>query len=518
MAVKAGILPAVPVDGIPRRAFHGGTARGSMVHLRVHRGQAREGPIVESERAGLGIWPCLCLAVVAMLGPALFWQGGTMEREATVFIPQYAGDRPLLQKVFDPHANDFGTYQARELSYFFDALDALIYIHVVAPIEPAFFVPASSIVASLLLVLVFARGVRRTAGRIDALTGSLVLACFLGSFVFLSTMGLFYRSGKAFLCVAVLAFLFHVREVAQRRSAAAQSSTRFATRDALVAFLLLLFAGLLDRQGAFYVLVACAVLLVHLARTRALRDLFAASCLAALALHAYNIWLAPLIIHRLNGYWPSFEYQHVPLDNVSSTVLPALHLLAGNVSAMLGGYWPVTVAWLGAMGTLLVRPRGGQIPPATPAAVQAAPPSGRPILPSAGVLLVAHVAMYSLMIARHRYVYDWIDHRRWYLPLPWLAVVLLGVVIAVDAALARLAGRGRRLLQLALAALVIGNLVGLADARRVMVGGPWFARIHQQSDWLKSSLHGGPERSGLEPWFTKFLEFVESRTGAAAPK
>jgi hypothetical protein len=66
-------------------------------------------------------------AVGFVLAPFFYWRGGLLETEATQFIPHYLDARPLLQKVFDPRTNDFGAYQARELSYLLDWVNAHVF-------------------------------------------------------------------------------------------------------------------------------------------------------------------------------------------------------------------------------------------------------------------------------------------------------------------------------------------------------------------------------------------------------
>jgi hypothetical protein len=67
--------------------------------------------------------------VVALGGPTAFWQQGCIEVEATTFIRQYAAGakQSWFRTVFDSHANDIGTYQARELSYLVDLVDAVMH-------------------------------------------------------------------------------------------------------------------------------------------------------------------------------------------------------------------------------------------------------------------------------------------------------------------------------------------------------------------------------------------------------
>jgi len=489
---------------------------------------------VNSSRTRFAWWPYALLALVATLGPALFWEGGTLERETTLFIPQYTADRPLLAKIFDPYANDFGTYQARELSYFVDYLDAQVYTRVVAPIDATFFIPASAFLVPLLFLLVFARGVRRTAAHLDALTGALILACFVSSFVFVSTMGVFYRSGKPLVALAILAFLFHVRGVHQARQSSQSTQPtqptqpelsaphpprrlrrRILTRDGAIAFALAMFAGLLDRQGVFYVLIGCGVLFVHDGRMRRMPDLLMATCAAAAALHVYNVFLAPAVVHQLNGYWPSFQYQKVPLKHFPLRIVPALRMLAEESCVMLGGSWWLTLACLAVAGIVVLRARRRAPGSSAPGDAIARQHAGRTLL-YAGLVLIGHVVMFALMIARHPFIYEWIDHRYWYYPLPCLAVLLFALVVAWDAVLPRLGRGDRRVMQLVLAALVLGNVLSLPRDRDLMLGGPWFSQAHLQSERLQESLRSGTMDESLEPTYQTFFSYAEAaREGKA---
>ena len=49
---------------------------------------------------------------------------GLLHPEALERIPNYLDERNLFQKVYDIDKNEYGLYQARELSHFFDFIDA----------------------------------------------------------------------------------------------------------------------------------------------------------------------------------------------------------------------------------------------------------------------------------------------------------------------------------------------------------------------------------------------------------
>lgn len=61
---------------------------------------------------------------LALLLENLYLFGYHLDLESAAFLGNYLADRSLPELVFDPARNDWKLYQARELSYFFDCLDA----------------------------------------------------------------------------------------------------------------------------------------------------------------------------------------------------------------------------------------------------------------------------------------------------------------------------------------------------------------------------------------------------------
>ena len=64
------------------------------------------------------------LPVLLAINAIGFWGRGVIDEEGMFFVLNYLADRPLAATIFDPKLNDWGTYQARELSYAFDLIDA----------------------------------------------------------------------------------------------------------------------------------------------------------------------------------------------------------------------------------------------------------------------------------------------------------------------------------------------------------------------------------------------------------
>lgn len=447
---------------------------------------------------------CVVLAVAGTVAAAVFWKGGTMEAETTVFIPQYISERPVLQRIFDPYANDFGTYQARELSYFFDWIDAIAHHHVTGRLFPTLFIPATGLLVPLLMAVVFAGGVRKAAPNLDAVTTLLIFALFLSSFVFVSTVTMFYRSGKLLLALFLLAYLFRIWRTERARRAETRPES-WVNRDSLFTFAMAMACGLIDRQGPFYMMAATAILGLHYAFTKRLRDILGATFLAVVVLQVYNILLAPLIIYAVNNYRPSYHYQKIPLGEMPAHVLPAARMVFENFCVMLGGSWPVTLLVLSACGALAFRVIH-RYSASRPAFSFTRAPTARIMLYCA-LALIANWVMYDLMIARHKPIYA-LDHRYWYYPLPLLAIILVGLVLGLNALVPMMQRGEKRMLNALLIALVIGNVVSLSGYRQFMLTGEYFAPVFVQSDNLRTFVRTGTEDPTLSPKYRQLGDYI----------
>lgn len=478
---------------------------------------------MEKPKGGSGFLATACgvLTMLCLVLPAAFWKGGVLEGEAISFIIGHTGEQTLLQKVFNTQLNDFDTFQARELSFFFDYLDANFYLFLLRHFDIGFFVPLSAIVSSILIILIYRIGVRRTLPGVDRVTAELSLLPFLTGFVFISTMGVFYRSGKPLLAPVLLALMFHILRTAQLRAGNSSLETRWAlvTRRSLVTFGLLLIAALLDRQGFFYGLIAFSVLLVHFLFTRKLKDLLIASGAAAVVALLYNFVLGPAIVWAVNSYRVDFFYQRIPAEELARLPLhslEAIRLLIANVAAMLGGYHVVgylvlclIAGWLAWKGIRLYQERmpgtfGERYASATSLGIT-----------YALMLFALQIVMFALMIARHRFIYDWVDHWYWYYTLPFLMTVLFGLALLLNALLPSLGTIQRRVLRVALVLIAISNLLHLPANRKLMLTSQWFSQEYPLSEMLKASIRNHYRHPDLDEEYTRFFLFHEERRKSA---
>ena len=436
-------------------------------------------------RAALG---CARLLIIpALLVPFWYWDNGLLELEATQFVQRYLADRPLLQKIFDPHINDIGTYQARELSYFIDYLDARFFAWWMS-LDVAVFVPASSVVAGVLTALLVVRHTRGwDPGR--ALIATLLLLAYATNFIYVVTSGMLYRSTKPLLAPVLIATVFYLHGLLTRLPPSPW-------RPPAGVFGLFCLLSLLDRQGFFLAVVGAAVIGLYWLAGRASMRLLLAGVAAVLSMVAYNVAIGPALIRALNGYTPSFRYQNVPLLDVLTTpqhfaraaeiLWQATRVLTGNlpslalVALMAVALWRVHRTWRPAAGTADVL------------AVAALP--------------AAFLLMFAIMIARHPAIYELRDHRLWYYPLPWQALLLAVGVIAVGQ-WREVGTTSVRWLAIALVLVAVTNVLQWKAHRGSMFYGEWFRVVYTQSAALKASLSDGRARPSLAPEYADFYQF-----------
>jgi hypothetical protein len=421
---------------------------------------------------------------VAWVG--VYWEGGVLDTEATLFVTSYLDERPFLRQVFDPDRNDFQNYQARELSYACDWVDARV-LDSLFRRGIVLLVPLSALVGSLALLVVVPGAVRSAFPELPAPTAGLALLVYLSHFVFLSSAGLFYRSGKILL-VPVLLTLAALVVRAARQGEPTGNGGRL--RHGMILFALGLAASLLDRQGFFEVGAAAVLVGAALAGGRRLHATLVGLASAAAVVIGYTLWLAPLLVERLNGYRPGFQYQTLDLVRLLHRPVrlsQAADLLASYTGTLLGGIpaW-VLVALVAAVAVAwLVRPGRRRARVAALAVAAAA-------FAAQGLMLV-------LMIHRFKPLYTLPDHRLAYYPLVFEGVLLFALC-ALLALMVRLWGRPARVVaNVALALIVLANVLAWPRLRARME--PWFPDVIQQSTLLKRSLERGEVEPGLQEYY-----------------
>jgi hypothetical protein len=116
--------------------------------------------------------------------------------------------------------------------------------------------------------------------------------------------------------------------------------------------------------------------------------------------------------------------------------------------------------------------------------------------------------MFAAMIMRYPMVYDWADHRLWYFPWSFQAILAFGLLAVLADVWPRIGRRGRRFLDLALLLLALANVAQWPRHREVSLHSDWFPKIHAQTERLVTSLHDGRADPGLYGAYREFLHFV----------
>jgi hypothetical protein len=434
-------------------------------------------------------WLGPALAIALVLAPSLFWAGGVIEEEALGFLRNYWGHRTVVQKVFDPRGYDY--YQGRELSYAVDFLDAQ-WIRLVLGRGWMYFVPPSALVASLAVVLAWGVGLPRALPGLDRATAWCLLLVYLSNFAVLSTMGLLYRSAKPLVPPLLLAVLLFVLREHQEPRAGPRASFAWV-------YLPCLTMSLLDRQGLFYTACLTAVLAVAWTRTRRWGVAAAAGTASIATWASYNYLLGPWIIHAANGYWPEFRFQRFRPWRLADPQpwIDGAALLRDWTSVLLGSL-PLWVPSAGAIALLALHLRWRKRA------------LGRRDAAIALLLLLfvaAQWAMVAVMAQRHEPV-TWIDHRTWYYPLPYQALVVLGLAWALERLSRARGGTLPRVVPAVLALVALSNVTQWPERRLTMESGPWFSDVSRRSASLERSLRTGQAEPVLDGDYRRF--FFES--------
>jgi hypothetical protein len=451
-----------------------------------------------SPSAALGFRVLQLLAAALVAAPVIYWRGGVLDSEATWFISHYLDHRGVVQKVFDPNINDFKSYQGRELSYFFDYLDAQVF-RVLLDMGFPLFVAASSLMATLALVLIHGLVTGRVLPHLNRTTSILVLLLFLSGFVHLSTDGTMYRSAKPLLVPLVLLSMTLIWHWHQMPRDEPWSPGRRAGVF-LACFALGSAMSLLDRMGFFLMTVAAAIVAVHCLLRRGRRAVFLGLAAASFFGELYNRVLGPLLIHAVNGYWPDFKYQRLDVTRVFTE---PVHLVEGGYMLLEQGWlffgsfalWIAIAAVAVFLANYLRRSRSiGEL-----ARAAACLPLLYALLTS-----VALVLLLSLMLVRHPQMYD-VDHRLWYYAVPIQAVLIFPTMLGLDWFLAGASSRRVLVVNALLLCLVVGNIAAWSGYRRQMLAAEWYPISYQQSAALRQSLAlGRPDPQLREPYLTFF--------------
>ncbi len=423
-------------------------------------------------RLSLWSWCISLIPIFLGLHALCFWGRGIVDREARAFILNYLADRPLAAILFDPSLNDWGAYQARELSYLFDFFDAQILAELHSQ-GILLFIPASGALGLALFMAVYSAGATRLL-RLDRVSTAVLLSWFLSSMVVQASSAIFYRSAKILVSLLLLTFLFQTISLVQ---------TDRTRRPAVWMFALLFFIGLgmvlSDRQGLFFLLLFLSLYVLWVVasppssrpRTQTSLSISGICLVTVLVGTLYNEAIAPSLIRTINSYDPDFSYQTLNLGDLWSIVpwqqagqmfLHQAELWCGDVPLWaFAALLPATYWWY--RKTTINRRTFVRDALLTLATV-------------GGLLL-----MIALMIIRHPAVYTIPDHSYWYYFLPTQVVFLLGTSLLCSR-LAIHESKWRIGFWLAVGILIGLNMSHYSTYRNIMLESSWFSEQAAYTD------------------------------------
>jgi hypothetical protein len=436
----------------------------------------------------MGLTAIACILPVGLIVHAVtFWGRGIIDPEAMEFVLNYLQRRPFFAQIFDPQINDWGAYQARELSYVFDLIDArwfafLLDRHIFV------LVPLSGVLGLIAVSAIYFWGARKVFG-LNLVTTSLLLALFLSCIVVQASTPIFYRSSKIILCIALVAFLFYLFALLKLGKA------RVTLSKMVTLVSLDLVMALSDRQGFYYLISATAVVLVLwlFAKRReasvesAHVRVIGANAAAIIATVFYNRFLTPRLVHGLNGYWPDFSYQNLPWSNLFDPSLPgkALHIFQDQIEFFFGNIpFPVLALVIVAGGVAFFWNRKGTINFANLS-----------VLWVSLMVTLALIGLLATMTARHPAFYEIRDHEFWYYTLTLHVIFLFGITAWLGLIDPDRIARFKLVLYPLLIILIALNLSNYPRQRDTMIHSTgWFDNQYAHSQALVEQFRNDPPR------------------------
>ncbi len=221
--------------------------------------------------------------------------------EAERRIPMYLDSRPFLAKVFDVQKNEWGQYQARELSYPFEIADVYFMRFCAHLGLPNFFSIThyfSIIIIAALSVIISIKFFRQ----------KIIIIPVLLAVIFLTSppsfLTVYYvKSSKELLAVMLTILIGLLLKLFTEK--------KYDKKTYSLIFLSSLVATLFDRQGFFMIGAWSAIFLIiyFFSKFKPHLKLSLIFLLASVINIIYDLIIGPILIKTIVGYWPIFYYQ-----------------------------------------------------------------------------------------------------------------------------------------------------------------------------------------------------------------
>jgi hypothetical protein len=389
--------------------------------------------------------------------------------ESEIMLLNYTDDRGLSQKVFDINGTDWGNYQARELSYLVDYFD---YNFVAFSLKNGFihFLSLSNYIGIFLISLFFVRFCSRHLNLDNVITGLLLLLFLTSSTMILS--GPIFRSAKIGVGTSLMGLFFLLYK--KYKGEHGKNSL-----DYLLIFLASLSAVLFDQQGAYLIIASILVLslLPHRPGFNRWKIIGLLSASTALKF-GYNYIIGPMLIFKINGYYPSFDFQTLNLKYffiaMPYYLTNGLYLFIGNVKYMVGNNDLVLIILI--IFYFVIHPFSKYNINSVSNYVKNYKVIFPQYLAIIGSILL--ILMNSLMFLKHSPLI-WPDVQRVYYWIPSTVIILFALSLIIKTLIKEY---NQNLIRLVLVVLVSSNILSVPENYRIIATGHLMNSINEYAE------------------------------------
>lgn len=402
------------------------------------------------------------LAVISIVNS----HGGFLGWQMHTELPFYLSDIPLLDKLFNYVVLDDGFYRARELSYFFDFIDAKFVEFSIDHGFPHFLSLTHYLCSIAAGCLIWSFCVNEL--KYGPLMGIGWLTLFWTSpCIFFSGYSV-HKTGKVVvMLLTVILFYFLYKMAIMSRD---RKDLRISNGGWFLYSIIILLMAFIDEQGLFLLFTMMIFLFLwqFFVRQKTIYIMMLI-CLGIISLHGvYRYFIAPNIIFIISGSWPDLTFQTLPIQYYFqnfSHYLPAgfilyletFRFLIGNVPMSLG----LTVLILLILTSVFILYKHREWSDDYRKFFSLA-------LIGLFIINLSLVIMISLMLLRHPPLL-WPSCRRVYYWLPTLAVLIM--TLAIIAGIFYKSKISKYLMLIVMCLGISGNIIALPRHESIIMQG-----------------------------------------------
>ncbi len=268
-------------------------------------------------------WFVVSVCMIPVVFRILFGHSPSTHPEANCFIMHYNSGAMLHELIFDPVRTDWANYQARELSYLLDYIDAKFIFYSILNHFSHFYSVTSIFFLVMSGVLIYYKLKKLFPGKNHWL---LLAVPFMYVCCYIDSIG-FFRSSKPAVSFLLLLLFFEIAEMLK------EPERFLSVRSQTSIFIVLLLLPFFDRIG-FFITAVCAgssalmltvyscnfswIKEVKVEKYKKALSIFSLFALAAVVISLiYNFIFAPALVEAINHYRPSFAYQRLQLSGAA---------------------------------------------------------------------------------------------------------------------------------------------------------------------------------------------------------